>query len=244
MIKKGFTYIYLLYSLAISGILAGMAMPSLTLYDDYLTKKSMKEDMSGFRDLLELKYLETENYSALITSEEESFTDNTENGVAENTFTDNSKVYVSKDNTINFKPVVCSTLEQGFEIVIKNKKYVRTYLEFNSCTFSKPILVSKEWDNFRYQVLEQTGQSYYSVDYHTISQISRKRLDNLTNKFKEELEFAGIDTDSVEIFITQADIGAHSSYERSIKFAINDYANNGGDFIRNYEVSETIDLTD
>lgn len=140
MKRKGLSLIQTLIVLAMSATLTTMALPYFNLNNDNLIWKSMKNDMDIALNVLEGQALSEPDYSKLIDGSEIVFTDTNDNGVAEETFKDNTKVVLSKGNSITFIAQTCSTGESGFIMKVSNsdKNFVRSTLDYNSCTSSGP----------------------------------------------------------------------------------------------------------
>jgi prepilin-type N-terminal cleavage/methylation domain-containing protein len=143
MIKKGFSMIELLFVMVILASLAAIAIPSMSSGTDSASLTSMKSDARNVQSLLVSKFISDQDYTKVITAG--SYSDANDDGFADTTLIDGTKIPLTKGNTITLTTEDCNgngTNEDGYSISISNASYKANTVNYNSCTDGKIQLVA------------------------------------------------------------------------------------------------------
>jgi len=142
--KKAFSMIELLFAMIIMAALAAIAIPSMSSGTDSATGTSMRSDTINMANLLSAKIVEYPNITDFIGADGITFTDDDNDGIADQAFLDNETYpRLSEGNNIEVDAVDCSGNggeAQGFYIHTKNPNHSSFEIEYDSCNNGKIII--------------------------------------------------------------------------------------------------------
>lgn len=143
IVKNGFSMIELLFVMVILAALAAIAIPSMSSGTDSANLTGMKSDARNLQTLLVSKYINSQDFTEVITAGD--YVDADNDGFADTTLADGTKLPITKGNTITLGLADCNgngTNEDGYTISVANDSYKAATIEFNSCTDGKIITKS------------------------------------------------------------------------------------------------------
>lgn len=138
LVRKGFSMIELLFVMVILAALAAIAIPSMSSGTDSANLTGMKSDARNIQTLLVSKYINSQDFTEIITAG--AYVDADNDGFADTTLADGTKIPVTKGNTVTLGLADCNgngTNEDGYTISVANDSYKAATVTFDSCNDGK-----------------------------------------------------------------------------------------------------------